>query len=122
MCRRCSSTHHGAIIANGNLYCPCTPRTLTELGPLARTATKEQAADRDRKTNELARYKLGRIIADDADGYHRVQCPAMGKIRCPLRPASMLRDRDDRPGLTMVVYRPLLRTRVIDGDGRGYTT
>src|SRR5437773_1379662 len=20
-------THHGAIIANGNLYCPCTPRT-----------------------------------------------------------------------------------------------
>jgi hypothetical protein len=24
-------THHGAIIANGNLYCPCTPRTLTGL-------------------------------------------------------------------------------------------
>ena len=36
-------THHGATIANGNLYCPQTPRTLTELGPLARTATKEQA-------------------------------------------------------------------------------
>ena len=88
-------THHGAIIANGNLYCPCTPRTLTELGPLARTATKEQAADHDRKTSELARYKLGRITADDADGYHRVQCPAaMGKVRCPLRPASMLLDRD----------------------------
>ena len=29
------------------------------------------------------------------DGYHRVQCPAaMGKIRCPLRPASMTLDRD----------------------------
>ena len=29
------------------------------------------------------------------DGYHRVQCPAaMGKVRCPLRPASMLLDRD----------------------------
>ena len=88
-------THHGAIIANGNLYCPCTPRTLTELGPLARTAAKEQAADHDRKTSELARYKLGRITADDADGYHRVQCPAaMGKVRCPLRPASMTLDRD----------------------------
>jgi hypothetical protein len=88
-------THHGAIIANGNLYCPRTPRTLTELGPLARTAIKEQAADHDRKTAELARYKLGRITADDADGYHRVQCPAaMGKVRCPLRPASMLLDRD----------------------------
>ena len=87
-------THHGAIIANGNLYCPQTPRPLLELGPLARTATKEQAADHDRKTAELARYKLGRITADDADGYHRVACPAaMGKIRCPLRPASMTLDR-----------------------------
>jgi len=88
-------THDGAIIANGNLYCPRTPRTLLEPGPLARTATKEQAADHDRKTSELARYKLGRLTADDADGYHRVQCPAAnGKIRCPLRSASMQLDRD----------------------------
>jgi hypothetical protein len=28
-------THDGAIIANGNLYCPKTPRSLLELGPLA---------------------------------------------------------------------------------------
>jgi len=88
-------THHGAIIANGNLYCPLTPRSLLELGPLARTATKAQAEDHDRQTAESARYKLGRLTADDADGYHRVQCPAaMGKIRCPLRPASMTLDRD----------------------------
>jgi hypothetical protein len=88
-------THDGAVIANGNLYCPCTPRPLMELGPLARPATKEQTADHDRKTTELARHKLGRLTADDPDGYHRVQCPAaMGKIRCPLRPASMLLDRD----------------------------
>ena len=88
-------THDGAIIANGNLYCPRTPRPLLELGPLARTATGERAADWERKTGELARYKLGRITAGDADGYHRVQCPAaMGKIRCPLRPASMRLDRD----------------------------
>ena len=88
-------THHGAIIANGNLYCPCTPRTLLELGPLARTATSQQAADWERTTAELARHKLGRLTADDADGYHRVQCPAAtGKIRCPLRPASMTLDRD----------------------------
>jgi hypothetical protein len=81
-------------IANGNLYCPQTPRPLLELGPLAPGAAKEQTADHDRKTAELARYKLGRITRDDADGYHRVQCPAaMGKIRCPLRPASMRLDR-----------------------------
>jgi hypothetical protein len=79
----------------GNLHCPQIPRPLLELGPLARTATKEQAADWERKTAELARYKLGRLTSDDADGYHRVQCPAaIGKIRCPLRPASMRLDRD----------------------------
>jgi hypothetical protein len=88
-------THDGAIISNGNLHCPQTPRPLLELGPLARTATKDQATDHDRKTAELSRYKLGRITADDQDGYHRVQCPAaMGKIRCPLRPASMTLDRE----------------------------
>jgi hypothetical protein len=88
-------THEGAIISNGNLYCPCTPRTLLELGPLARTATKEQAAAHDAKTAELTRHKLGRLTRDDQDGYHRVTCPAvMGKIRCPLRPASMRLDRD----------------------------
>jgi hypothetical protein len=88
-------TCHGAIIANGRLYCPQTPRPLLELGPLARTATKEQATDWENSTSELARYKLGRLTRDDEDGYHRVQCPAaMSKIRCPLRPPSMTLDRD----------------------------
>jgi hypothetical protein len=88
-------THHGAIIANGNLYCPQTPHTLLELGPLARDATAQQAAAHDARTAELARYKLGRLTADDTDGYHRVACPAVtGKIRCPLRGQSMTLDRD----------------------------
>src|SRR5215472_12867452 len=87
-------THHGAIISNGSLYCPQTPRGLLELSPLARDATREQAAAHDAKTAELARYKLGKITVGDAGGYHRVQCPAaMGKIRCPHRPASMTLDR-----------------------------
>jgi len=87
-------TYEGAIISNGNLYCPQTPRPLLDLGPLARTATTEQATGHDTQTAELARYKLGRLTADDPDGYHRVQCPAvMGKIRCPLRPSSMTLDR-----------------------------
>jgi hypothetical protein len=88
-------THDGAVISNGNLYCPQTPRTLLELGPLPRDATKEQAAAHDAETAELARHKLGRLTRDDTDGYHRVACPAVtGKIRCPLRPASMRLDRD----------------------------
>jgi hypothetical protein len=99
-------TCHGAVIANGNLYCPQTPRPLLELSPLARTATSQQAADHDRQTAEAARYKLGRLTADDEDGYHRVQCPAAtGKIRCPLRPASMTLDRD-RPEILQLPENP----------------
>jgi hypothetical protein len=83
-------THAGAVISNGNLYCPATPRPLLELGPLARDATPEQTAAHDQQTAETALYKLGKITSDDADGYHRVMCPAaMGKLRCPLRPPSM---------------------------------
>jgi hypothetical protein len=87
-------THRGAIIANGNLYCPATPKPLLELGPLAPAATAEETATHDQQTAELARHKLGPISADDADGYHRVMCPAAArKIRCPLRPESMTLDR-----------------------------
>jgi hypothetical protein len=87
-------THEGAIIANGNLYCPATPKPLLELGPLPPGAPAGDAAAHDQQTAELARHKLGRHTADDADSYHRVTCPATaGKIRCPLRAESMKLDR-----------------------------
>ena len=35
-------THHGATCQNGNLYCPATPTTLLQLGPLPRGASAEQ--------------------------------------------------------------------------------
>ncbi len=99
-------TRQGAVIANGNLYCPCTPRPLLDLAPLSRAATPAQAAQHDAKTAEAARYKLGRLTADDADGYHRVACPAVtGKVRCPLRPASMSLDRD-RPEILQPPQHP----------------
>ena len=100
-------THNGAIIANGNLYCPATPRALLELGPLARDATPDQASAHDQQSAELARHKLGRITSDDADGYHRVACPAAtGKIRCPLHPASMTLTRDRPEILTPPEHPP----------------
>lgn len=83
-------TFAGAVLANGNLYCPATPKALVVLGPLPRGASGEEVTVHDRKTAEVARYKLGPISSDDGDGYHRVSCPAVaGKLRCPLRPASM---------------------------------
>ncbi|MGP8205878.1 MAG: hypothetical protein ACLQVK_07420, partial [Acidimicrobiales bacterium] len=83
-------TFHGAICWNGNLYCPATPKALFTLEPLSRSASDAEVLAHDRRSAELARYKLGRITADDADGFHRVACPAvLGKVRCPRRPASM---------------------------------
>ncbi len=99
-------THAGAIIANGNLYCPLTPKTLLELQPLPRDATPDEITAHDTRAGELARHKLGRITADDADGCHRVSCPAvMGKIRCPLRPASMTLGRS-RPEILIPPENP----------------
>jgi hypothetical protein len=88
-------THEGAIICNGNLYCPATPKALLELIPLPPAAKPAGIAAHNQQTAELAHYKLGLHAADDADGYRRLACPACtGKIRCPLRPASMTLTRD----------------------------
>jgi hypothetical protein len=99
-------THEGAIIANGNLYCPATPKPLLELSPLPPGAPAGDVAAHDTQAAELARHKLGRHTADDTDGYHRVTCPATaGKIRCPLRPESMKLDRD-RPEIITAPKHP----------------
>jgi hypothetical protein len=100
-------THHGAVIANGSLYCPATPKPLLELAPLPPGATPDTVAGHDQQTAELARHKLGRLTADDADGYHRVTCPATaGKIRCPRRPQSMTLPRDRPEILTPPQHPP----------------
>ena len=105
-------TVHGAIIANGNLYCPATPQPLLHLGPLAPAATADQVTAHDQQTAELARHKLGRLTGDDADGYHRVTCPAvMAKLRCPLRPASMTLDRSRPEILTPPEHPPACCTQ-----------
>jgi hypothetical protein len=73
---------------------PATPTATPPPGPSRSGAPAEDVAAHDRQTAELARHKLGRHTADDADGYHRITCPATaGKIRCPLRPESMKLDR-----------------------------
>jgi hypothetical protein len=83
-------THQGAICSNGRLYCPATPKPLLELSPPARGASSEQLEAHDKLCEELSSYKLSPINAYDQDGYHRVACPAtQGKLRCPLRTASM---------------------------------
>jgi hypothetical protein len=105
-------THAGAIIANGNLYCPQTPRLLLELGPLPRDATAGQITAHDTQAAELARHKLGKLTAGDAGGHHRVTCPAaMGKIRCPLQAKSMTLDRSRPQILTPPEHPPACCTQ-----------
>ena len=113
-------THHGATIANGNLYCPATPRPLLELGPPPPGASPADVAVHDRQTAELARYKLGLHAAEDADGYRRLACPAAaGKIRCPLRPASMKPDRNRPEILTPPQHPPACCTQQTITAGPG---
>jgi hypothetical protein len=88
--RGIKGSHMGALTANGNLYCPATPKALLQLDPLARAAGEQEIQAHDQQTAELSRYKLSPISARDHDGYHRVACPAAaGKLRCPHRPSSM---------------------------------
>jgi len=88
--RGTQGTFAGAIACNGNLYCPATPKALFDLVPLARGASQEEVAAHDKRSSEIARYKLGRVAGPDPDGYSRVMCPALlNKVRCPLHPTSM---------------------------------
>ena len=83
-------TYQGAICFNGSLYCPSTPGALFGIEPLARGASAEQTAAHDARSAELDRYRFSVLNSDDADGHHRVMCPAAaGKLRCPQRPESM---------------------------------
>jgi hypothetical protein len=101
------ATHHGAVCANGNLYCPATPRPLLDIRPLPRAATPEQTDAHDQQCSELAKYKLSAITRHDPDGYHRVICPAaQGKLRCPLRPASQTLPHDRPTILTPPEHPP----------------
>jgi hypothetical protein len=80
----------GAVIANGQLYCPATPPKLLELSSLRRGASKDETERQDEMGNELARYKLSAICSPDQDGYLRVRCPASGgKVRCARKPDSL---------------------------------
>ncbi len=88
-------TFEGAVICNGQLYCPMTPPGLLRLGPLSRGAELDQAVDHDRKCEELARYRFSIVTAPDGEGYQRFSCPAAtGKCRCVLRPTSLALSHD----------------------------
>ena len=77
-------THQGAVIANGSLYCPQTPRTLLELAPLSRAASP--------RAGRAARREDRRGRPLQARPPHRRRCR-----RLPPRRLSRCRRQDPLP-------------------------
>src|SRR5262249_4493732 len=100
-------THQGAIIANGNLYCPATPGPIPDPVRRPPAAPAAAAAPPAKRPAEPAGYKLGVHAARAADGSRRHVCPAAAaKIRCPLRPESPRPDRSRPEVLTPPEHPP----------------
>ena len=83
-------THEGALVIEGELYCPSTPKELWDIPPLGRGASSAGVANHDRLIALREKYRLGIAAVADGDGFYRVACPAaLGKVRCPLRVTSL---------------------------------
>ena len=94
----------GAVISNGNLYCPKTPASSCSTARPAQKGERRQKRRRSHRTSPAHRrarqYKLGgRERRDDEDGYHRFAMPGGDRkvCRCPLRPDSMSLPRSTAP-------------------------
>jgi hypothetical protein len=100
-------TFDGAVLANGGAYCPATPRDLLTSSTLKKGADQSETAAHDARCEEIARYKLSPLTKEGPDGYRRVACPAAaGKVRCPLRPESLMLSAE-RPTVALPpVHRP----------------
>lgn len=78
-------TEQGAIIAEGALWCPATPKQLLAIDRLSPGATEGQRAEHFAQMRERDRYRFQSKGSADEDGYQRFECPAEAdKARCPL--------------------------------------
>lgn len=91
--------------AAGAPHCPCTP---DDLGTITRPSPSEPRAKHvafDRRLERRQAYALRRITSFDANGTHRVQCPALaGSVGCALREGTLAAAH--RLGLPIVATPP----------------
>jgi hypothetical protein len=87
----------GALLVEGTWYCPALPEPLIT----ATADLRDKTISGETYAAQIAArgtYQLKHKDGPDADGYHRLSCPAAGPrpaLICPLRPAS-LAPRDGR--------------------------
>lgn len=94
----------GAVLVEGNWYCPSMPEALVAATADLRAGTIDRVTY---QTHIAARadYRLKRKDGPDADGYERLACPATGShpcLMCPLRESSL----SPRDGRTKVLDPP----------------
>lgn len=88
-------TYRGALKVDGELYCPALPAGLHEL-PDAHYRNRAQMDRRAQVAERREPYLMLPLTQPDDNGAQRVQCPALrGKVRCPLREASLALDPAD---------------------------
>ena len=106
-------THHGAIIANGNLYCPATPRPLLELAPAAPAPPPQNRPPRttaDRRDWHATSSAPSPPTTPTATTASPAPPPwARSAARC--RPASMTLDRNRPEILTPPEHPPACCTQ-----------
>lgn len=85
-----AGTAQGAVVVEGELYCPAMPPGLVRPGPGVESASLAEAR---------APWRLRAKGRPDPDGYQRLACPAGTGLRCPLRPESLALPRS-RPTVT----------------------
>lgn len=85
-------TFRGALKVDGELYCPAMPAGLHNLPPAHYRNTGQMQA-RAQVAARREPYRMLPLNLPDANGTQRVQCPAQrGRVRCPLKEASLERD------------------------------
>ena len=115
-------THHGAIIANGNLYCPPRPARCWNSGRSPAPPPKNRPRTTTARPPSWPATSSAASPPTTPTATTGSPCPAaMGKIRCPLRPASMTLDRDRPEILTPPEHPPACcaqQTITVPPDGQ----
>lgn len=89
-----SGTVRGALVIDGQLFSPGTPKALRDLVPPGANSAPEVVEEYREKVTRRAAYALPRHGSPKPSGAQTFTCPARaGRLSCPLVPAGQARTR-----------------------------